>query len=152
MQIRTIQTINVFCYETQTSLRDIPQYVRVIAQRLYIDAIKNNLEITGPVYWIYKGADGQPDTKFELTIALPVFQNTATITNSEFKLKTLDTFRCVSRTHSGDWAKLGETYGSIFSEILVKEPALSGENREIYLNMDFANSEGNITEVQIGLV
>ena len=152
MQIRTIQPINVFFFETETSLREIPQYVRVIAQRLYIDAIKNNLEITGPVYWIYNGADGQPDTKFHLTIALPVFQRTATITDSEFKLKTLDTFRCVSCTHSGDWAKLGETYCSIFSEILVKEPALSGETREIYLNIDFANPEGNITEVQIGLV
>jgi effector-binding domain-containing protein len=152
MQIRTIEPINVFYFETETSLSDILQYVRVVAQQLYIDAIKNNLEITGPVYWIYNGADGQPDTMFNLTIALPVFQNTATITNSEFKLRTLDTFRCITRTHSGSWEKLGETYCSIFSEIQVKEPALSGETREIYLNMDFANPEGNITEIQIGLL
>ena len=69
MQIRTIQPMQVFCFETETSLRDISQYIRVVARQLYADAIKHELEITGPVYWIYNGADGQPDTKFKLTIA-----------------------------------------------------------------------------------
>lgn len=152
MRIRTIQPIQIFCFETETTIQDMLQYVRVKAQELYIDALDNKLEITGPVYWIYKGADGQPDTRFELTIALPVSQVNSEIKNSNFKLKTLDTFRCVSQTHEGCWSTLGETYGSIFFDLSVKEPALSGVNREIYLNMDFNNPDANITEVQIGLI
>lgn len=152
MQIRTIQPIHVFYFEVETTLLDMTQYVRTKAKQLYRDAISNHLEITGPVYWIYKGADGQPQTPFTLTIALPIAEKTPTITDSEFKIKTLNTFRSVSQIHNGDWNKLGETYYRIFSEISLNEPALSGENREIYLNMDFENPEGNITEVQIGLI
>jgi len=152
MQIRTIQPMHVFCFETETTMQEMFQYIRVKAQQLYADAIKNGLEITGPVYWIYNGADGQPETRFLLTIALPVSQSEAELSESEFKLKTLDSFRCLSHTHEGAWENLGETYGQLFSEIQVKDPATSGQNREIYLNMDFDNPAGNITEVQIGLI
>ena len=152
MQIKTIHPMHVFCFETETTLREILQYVRVIAQRLYKDAIKYELEITGPVYWIYEGADGQLDTAFSLTIALPVSASEAEISGSAFKLKTLDSFRCISHMHEGAWENLGQTYGQLFSEIQVKEPATSGQNREIYLNMDFENPAANITEVQIGLI
>ena len=143
--------MQVFCFETKTTLQDLLQYVRVVAQRLYKDAIKHDLEVTGPVYWIYEGADGQLDTIFTLTIALPV-SKTEKITEGDFKLKTLDSFRCLSHTHEGAWENLGQTYGQLFSEIQVKELAISGQNREIYLNMDFDNPTGNITEVQIGLI
>ena len=151
MQIKTIHPMQVFCFETKTTLQDLLQYVRVVAQRLYKDAIKHDLEVTGPVYWIYEGADGQLDTIFTLTIALPV-SKTEKITEGDFKLKTLDSFRCLSHTHEGAWENLGQTYGQLFSEIQVKELAISGQNREIYLNMDFDNPTGNITEVQIGLI
>jgi effector-binding domain-containing protein len=152
MQLKTIAPIHVFSFETVTTLRDLSRFVRVVARQLYKDAIQNDLEITGPVYWVYKGADGNPDTPFTLTIALPVSQTEETITNSDFKLQTLPAFRCMSCIHEGEWSKLGDTYGGIISEILVKEPAMNGENREIYINMDFDHPERNITEVQIGLI
>ncbi|TDE10025.1 GyrI-like domain-containing protein [Dyadobacter psychrotolerans] len=152
MQIRTIQPMQIFCFETETTLKDISQYIRVIARQLYSEAVKNELEITGPVYWIYDGADGQPDTKFRLTIALPISQNKTLITNSDFKIKTLDAFRCMSHRHEGCWKSLGEAYGLLIFEIQVKDPEMSGQNREIYLNMDFENPDANITEVQIGLL
>lgn len=152
MLIRTTQPIHVFYFEVETTLLDMMQYVRIKAKQLYQDAIRNDLEITGPVYWIYKGADGQPETPFTLTIALPIAEKTATIIDSPFKVKTLDTFRFVSQIHTGAWNKLGETYCLIFAEIALTEPALSGETREVYINMDFENLEGNVTEVQIGLI
>jgi len=152
MQLKTIAPFHIFCFDTVTTLRDLSDYVRVVARRLYKDAVLRDLEITGPVYWIYKGADGNPDTPFALTIALPVSPQNSEISNCEFDLRILPAFRCMSCTHNGEWSRLGETYGGIISEILVKEPAMSGENREIYINMDFENPERNITEVQVGLI
>jgi effector-binding domain-containing protein len=152
MQIRTIQPVHVLCFETTTTLKEISSYVRLVAKKLYSDAFRNDLEITGPVYWIYNGADGQPDTAFSLTIALPVCPARQTVTDSGFKLKQLDSFRCVSMTHYGSWENLGETYSQLIFEIQVKDPEMSGQNREIYLNMDFENPAANITEVQIGLL
>ncbi|ACT95115.1 GyrI-like domain-containing protein [Dyadobacter fermentans] len=151
MQTKTIQPIHVLCFETRTSLKEILQYVRVEARRLYRDAVRNDLEITGPVYWIYQGADGQADTVFTLTIALPVTPPTHTI-NSPYQLKQLEAFECVSEDLYGNWDGLSNTYGSLFGEIMSRKLVPSGQNREIYLNMDFENPERNITEVQIGIV
>jgi effector-binding domain-containing protein len=152
MQLKTIAPFHVFCFDTITTFRNLPDYVRVVARQLYKEAVRHDLEITGPVYWIYKGADGNPDTSFALTIALPVTHAAIEINNSEFKLQTLPTFQCMSCLHNGEWSELGKTYSKIISEILVKEPAMNGENREVYINMDFDNPERNITEVQVGLV
>lgn len=144
--------MTVFCLETETTLQTLLQYVRVVARRLYHDAIKHDLEITGPVYWIYEGADGNPDTKFWLTIAIPVTSDSSQPNDSEFKIKKFDTFKCLTDQLLGDWGKLGNTYGALMEEIQSKNLHMSGLNREIYLNMDFENPEANITEVQIGLV
>ena len=63
MQTKTIQPIHVLYFETRTSFQEIFQYVRVEARKLYQDAVSNDLEITGPVYWVYQGADGRPDPR-----------------------------------------------------------------------------------------
>ena len=152
MKINTIHPLHVLCFETETTFQDIFQYVRVVAHRLYKEAVKQDLEITGPIYWIYEGADGQPDTIFKLTIALPVSYKKIELSGSAFKLKTLDPFHCVSQQHLGDWNKLGETYSQMIVEIQSGKLTMGGQNREIYLNMDFENPERNITEVQVGLV
>lgn len=152
METKSIKSMHVFSFETETTMREMLQYVRVLARSIYKDAIKHGLEITGPVYWVYVGADGQPDTKFTLTIAVPVSKTESEIQNSEFRLKKLEPFECVSQTHIGEWSKLGETYGALFGELHAKNLPLNGQTREIYLNMDFDNPEANITEVQIGIL
>jgi effector-binding domain-containing protein len=151
MEIKSIQPIHVLYFETQTSLREISEHVRIVARRLYQDAVKNELEITGPVYWIYEGADGQPDTKFSLTIALPVTPDETRSSESMFQLKYLEPFECVAGQLYGSWDKLGDMYGNLISALSADNLTMSGQNREIYLNMDFQHPERNITEVQIGI-
>lgn len=151
MEIKSIQPIHVLYFETETSLREISEHVRIVARRLYQDAVKNELEITGPIYWIYKGADGQPDTKFNLTIALPVTPAEKALSDSTFQLKYLEAFECIAGQLYGSWDKLGEIYGNLISGLSADSLVMSGQNREIYLNMDFLHPERNITEVQIGI-
>jgi effector-binding domain-containing protein len=151
MQIKTISPMHVYCFETVATLQTIMQYVRVVARNLYSEAAKNELEITGPVYWLYDGADGRPDTEFSLTIAIPVTPGVLVSEQSEFKLKTIEPFNCLAEQHLGDWGKLGETYGRLMSEIHSKNMQMTGLTREIYIHMDFEHPEANITEVQIGI-
>lgn len=151
MQTKTIQPIHVLYFETRTSFREILQYVRIEARKLYQDAVRNDLEITGPIYWVYDGADGRPDTVFTLTIALPVTPPSYTI-DSAYQLKQLETFECISEELYGSWDGLVNTYGALFGEIMSQKLAISGQSREIYLNMDFENPDRNITEVQIGIL
>jgi effector-binding domain-containing protein len=152
MQLKTIQPMHVFCFETETTMQKMMQYVRVVARRLYTESIKNDLEVTGPVYWIYEGADGNPETTFALTIAIPVSSPESSPVHPEFKVKNLEKFHCLSKQHLGNWAELGKTYGELIGEIQSRNFKMSGLTREIYLNMDFETLEGNITEVQIGLL
>ena len=135
MELKKIHPMQVLCFETKTKLSEIGEYVRVVAHKMYRVAVQNDLEITGPVYWIYDGMDGNPETVFSLTIALPISFKEKDLENSEFKLKSLMAFQCVSQQHVGDWGKLGETYGSLIPTILSGGLTMSGENREIYLNM-----------------
>lgn len=151
MQTKTIQPIHVLYFETRTSFQKIFQYVRVEARKLYQDAIRNGLEITGPIYWVYEGADGRPDTVFTLTIALPVTPPSHPI-DSAYQLKQLETFECISETLYGNWDGLINTYGALFGEVMSQKFVMSGQSREIYLNMDFENPDRNITEVQVGIL
>lgn len=151
MLIRTIHPIHVLFFETKTSLKELSQHVRYVARKIYQDALRNDLEVTGPVYWIYEGADGNPETVFSLTIALPVSPSEK-ILESEFQTKYLDSFNCVTEQLFGDWNGLGKVYGSLISDIFSQNKTLSGQNREVYINMDFENPERNITEVQIGIL
>ncbi|CAG5009883.1 hypothetical protein DYBT9275_04589 [Dyadobacter sp. CECT 9275] len=152
MQERNIPPLTALCFETQTSFKDMLQYVRVIARRLHISAIASGLEIAGPIQWIYVGADGQPDTLFSLTIALPIVPPGKIIDIPEFAVKNLPAFRCISSRHDGDWGRLGETYGLIIGNVISESRVMTGENRELYIHMDFENPDYNITEVQVGIV
>lgn len=151
MQPKTIQPIHVLYFETETSFNNIMQYVRVVAHRLYQEAYRKKLEVTGPIYWIYKGADGNPETEFNLSIALPVSYSETDLADSEFKLKYLNPFDCIAGHLYGSWQGLGRIYSELANELATQKQIISGENREIYLNMDFKNPENNITEVQIGI-
>ncbi len=73
MEVRKINPITVLAFTANVTLKDMQQFVRVKARELYADAVKSNLEIAGPVYWVYYGMDGNTETEFKLEIAIPVF-------------------------------------------------------------------------------
>ncbi len=141
---------HVLFFTDQVSLPDLQKYVRTMAQELYREAITHNLEITGPVYWMYYGMDGNPDTVFTLEIAVPVTPDS--YYSGKFQIKHLDAFKHISCIHEGDWARLPETYGRIFQEIGAKQLIPSGICREIYTFMDFESPDNHITEVQVGIL
>ena len=134
----------------KSSLSEISQYIGTAARDLYAEAARQNLLVTGPLYWIYDGADGKPDTVFKLEIAVPV--SGIAEENGIFLAKKIPAFNCFSQLHIDGWEKLGETYQSIIQQITEKDYSMNGICREIYLNIDFANPEHNRTEVQVGIV
>ena len=64
MVIRSIPAIPVLFFTTRTALKDIAQYVGTVAKQLFAVAAKQELLPTGPLQWIYLGADEKPDTVF----------------------------------------------------------------------------------------
>jgi effector-binding domain-containing protein len=149
MEIKNFNEITVLSFTKQVTLPDLKEFVRIKARELYQDAIHSNLEITGPVYWIYYGMDGNPQTLFTLEIAVPVADMNGY--KGDFKVRRLSKFKCLSTWHKGSWDKLYSTYGEAFAEIGRKSLIPSGECREIYQLIDFSNEGNNLTEVQIGI-
>jgi effector-binding domain-containing protein len=149
MQIQRINPMNVLYYQKRTTLKEMSQYVRVVARQLYTQAQESGLEVTGPVYWIYYGMDGNPETEFTLQIALPVHQ--CKPATGEFACERLAAFSCASALHTDVWEKLPQTDGKLIGEIQINGYRMNGICREIYIHMDFNNPENSITEVQIGI-
>ena len=148
MTTKTHPPLTVLYSTHQTTLQQLGPFVGTVMKELYIEAAQNST-VTGPIYWIYHGADGKPDTVFTLEIALPiqgVFQS------SKFFVKELHAFKAVSHIHEGSWDQLYATYAQIMQHIEANKIPLKDECRELYINIDFQKPENNITEVQVGIL
>lgn len=149
MTIKKIPAIPVLYFGTRTTLSEIGKLVDKVASDLYATAARHDLLPTGPLHWIYTGADGKPDTEFNLEIALPV--NRIAAEKPAFSQKILPSFECVATHHNGSWDHLYETYDRLIDDVFAKGKKPSGICREQYLFMDFNNPTNNITEVQVGI-
>ncbi len=150
MIIKKVPSMHLFCFSTEATLTELGKYVRVKAKEIYIEAIKNNLEITGPIYWVYYGMDGNPETKFKLDIGVPV--QYANPTSDGFSCKTIEKMDLATCIHEGSWSNLSKSYSSLISEIMETGSNLNGIAREVYINIDFDNPQNNIVEIQLGLM
>ncbi len=149
MEIKKTNSFSVLSFKKQVKLSDLQEYVRIKARELYVDAIHNNLEVMGPVYWVYYGMNGDANTPFTLEIALPVHKLNGY--KGDFDINSLGAFKYVSLTHNGEWQKLPSAYATLFGDLKSQGYAPSGESREVYIHIDFSHPENNITEVQVGI-
>ena len=148
MEIKNEKPCLVFYKTVETTLKDIWNYVGTTPAQLMEEAAKLDLEVTGPQVWNYIGGDGNPDTRFQLEICIPVKEDTL---NDPSRLKALKPFKCAVTTHKGKWDEFKNVYEKLIGEIYQSGNTLGDTCREIYINCDFENPENNITEVQIGI-
>ncbi|MEX6689151.1 GyrI-like domain-containing protein [Danxiaibacter flavus] len=151
MEKRTLPAMQVLYFTTKTTLGTMHEFVIKVPGELYKEAMRLNLFIGGPQYWIYYGADGKPDTEFTLEIALPV--NGKASGTGKFQIKTLPSLNYVSSIHHGEWKELGTTYEKVIGSVYANQMSMlpTKECREMYLNIDTENPANNITEVLIGV-
>lgn len=150
MEIKNLPSFCAVCLTVETNFAGMLKYVRYTAQDLYKDAAQNNLEVTGPLYWNYYGMDGNPETIFTLEIALPVTKPDVAY-KGNFAIKTIKGGKFACMVHNGPWEQLPQTYGQLIPQLFQHNLSMNGYSREIYVNMDFLNSQNQITEVQIGI-
>lgn len=149
MEIKTHPPVTVLYSSYQTTLNTLHQYVGTVLKDLLAEAADQNALISGPVYWVYHGADGKPDTTFTLEIALPVQGLSG---SGKFGIKQLPAFKALVHEHVGAWEELPAVYGRLLKYIDDRKIAINDECREIYVNIDFQNPGNNITTVQLGVL
>ena len=146
MEIKNVRQTTIYAHEIKTSLKLIGEHVKVLPEKILEEINEKGLTITGPQVWVYNGADGNPDTVFDLTVGFPVNPG-----NESENVKILESFKCTSIIHKGDWGKFKETYDKIIGDVFKNGHQMTGESREIYHQVDFENTENNLTEIQIGI-
>ncbi|TAJ14660.1 hypothetical protein DMA11_04620 [Marinilabiliaceae bacterium JC017] len=147
MEFKIIEAQKVFCETVTTTLKDICKLVGDKPAQLMQEAADAGFEIAGPQIWMYKGADGNPDTTFTLTIGIPV----TTGERQHEKVKTLPSFSCAAGVMNGPWEQFSEFYPQLIGDVCCQEKSLTGISREVYHVVDFQNPANNVTEVQIGI-
>jgi effector-binding domain-containing protein len=147
MEKKTVQKTTVLCISINTSLKTLMTDTGNLPNELMAKATELKLEIIGPQIWVYEGSDGNPNTKMEVTIAVPVSKFSGD--PGKFRFAEFPEFKCVSVIHKGPYAKLGETYMKLMPAIMSEGLSYTGTSREIYKVCDFENQDNCITEIQI---
>ena len=151
MQLKEAKPLTTLAYSTRTTLRDLNPFVRTVARQLYREAVRLDLEITGPIVWQYVGVDGKPDTVFHLDIVLPI-QSVQGEPAEGLVFKNLDSFKSGFAEHLGNWDHLPATYGPLIADLLQEGHQLSAVSREAYVNVDFEKPENNVTHIYMGIL
>ena len=150
MQIKEIRPINFLYFRTRSKVGELGRFVGIIARELHRDAALNDQEVTGPVYWNYFGFYGDPSKDFALEIAVPIGEIPLAY-GGKFDIKRVETFHCISLTHEGSWYDIPFSYRKLSEFALERDLIPTGNNRELYVNVDFGNPEANVTEIQLGI-
>jgi effector-binding domain-containing protein len=147
MEKKIVQKSTVICCTLKSSLKTMMEDTGTLPAELMEKALELDLEIAGPQIWVYDGSDGNPNTRFELTIAIPVSKTTGD--PGKFRFAVFPEFNCISEIHHGSWAQLGLTYQKLMPAIMQQGLSYTGISREVYLVCDFEKPENCVTEIQI---
>lgn len=147
--IKQVRPINFLYFHTRTSMQEIPGLVGHIQEKLYREAADKQLFVSGPAYWNYFNVQ-DVSLPFDLEISLPIGRRPNHYAG-EYRFKTSAPFRCLSRTVEGDWSRLAGEYGLMMAYAREHRFKLTGETREVYINIDFEDPEAQSTEIQIGI-
>lgn len=146
MEIKQVKQTKVFGKEIKISLNKIYDHVKVLPESIVADMQQKGFECEGPQIWIYNGADGNPETEFDLLIGFPVSDQ-----SMDHDITALEDFKCATLMHKGDWANFKQSYEKVIGEVMQNGYQMTGECREVYHQVDFENVENNLTEIQIGI-
>lgn len=146
MQTIVLPPVTVLSSRHRTSIQQMDQLQPVI-HTLYLEAVLHG-SVSGPLCHIYTGADGKPDTLFNLDICIPVQECD---NDSAYQLKQLPAFKAIVYRHYGKWNNLPHAYNNIMCFADQNKIAIREEFREVYLNIDNIQPENNITEIQVGI-
>lgn len=152
MNIQTSNSVSAISIKLRATLRTINQDVDGLPEALFADLGQAGIQPTGPMMFIYDGLTGDPDTQFDLRIAIPVsVENAAQYKGSNITFR-LEPFHFVETVLHGDLAGLeSKAYEPLFGQIQQAGLTMTGFAREVYQNFVDMQSEDNETRVQIGV-
>jgi effector-binding domain-containing protein len=149
MQITEILPANFLYHREETKITDLEKFLPY-GQELFAESVRHQFPITGPVHWHYYNFNGEPANSFFLDVCLPIGMIPAEY-DGKFHIKRTEAFVSLYEIHFGSWSTIPQTYQTMSAFISEKGLKPTGNNREVYINVDFNNPEANQTIIQIGI-
>lgn len=134
----------------RTTLANLMQDIGSLPESIEKELASSTLTLDGPMVFVYRGADGNPNTEFELEIAQPVTSTEGYQGN--FSQRTLEPITYIERRFTGSIENIGsQGYEPLIGDIMKAGHNLAGQCREVYTHWVDVNSAENITELQIAI-
>lgn len=150
LQIKEADSFTALCFTTRATLLTLSRHVFSVAEDLYREAARLDLDVSGPIQWIYTGVNGDETNEFQLDIALPIRQPGRQSDNYSYQV--FPSFRCAVYTYTGPWSEFGQLYDALFGQLYGGGYQNDGYVREVYTVIDLENPARCVTEIQIKLV
>jgi len=151
MEAKETTTVKVISLSKKATLKTIVDDIGCSPDQLMADLEKNGVETEGPMIFVYRNCADDMDKPFDLEIAQPV--KASCDYQGEFDINELEPIKYVEKTYCGSLANLGsQGYEPFIEDIQKSGLQLSNQCREVYHRYEGFESEGNITEIQMGIM
>lgn len=153
METQSTTTMKAVTARLTSTLATITQSVGDLPMQIYNDVEQQQCELSGPMVFVYRGVDGQPDKEIEVEISLPIQTGgTRNAYQGKFELSDVDPFHFVENTYVGPVAEMSKKgYEPLFAQLAQSNLIPSGECREVYEHWVGPESDENRINIQVGI-
>lgn len=130
------------------TIPEVSEFAALNVEKLYEEAQKLNLKVTGPCEFIYINCTGEMDKAFDLKVVIPIDEKGND--SKVFEYFESSSYECIAKEYKGSMEGIGNAWESMMNEAQANNIVLSPQNhcREVYKTwLGFENND-NITELQ----
>ena len=149
MRVQDYKAETYFYTSTETTINQIHGVVSDTLPKMFAAIKENNVDVTGPMIFVYHGATQDRDKPFQLEIGFMVAAGAKEA--GDFKVRELAAFHCASVIYSGPIAQVGLAYQGLFTELFGAGLQPNGETREMYLYWEAPDSPNNVQIIMAGV-
>jgi effector-binding domain-containing protein len=150
-EVRYVEAPAITCYQfsMRTTLTKMRETIGARVDQALADMTKAGVVATGPAQFFYRGATGEPDREFDLSVGWPVAAGAKP--SGEYTVKALPPFKCAMLIYGGALADIGPVYEKLFAQLAADGKEPTGETREIYAYWVGPDSQLNVIVIQAGV-
>lgn len=149
MRVQDYKPVKYFYVETETTLAQIQNTVPEQLPKIFAGVMEHNVQVNGPMIFVYHGVTQDREKPFKLEIGFPVGAEPKA--EGEYKVRELAEYHCASVIYSGPIAQVGTAYQSLFTELFGAGLQPEGETREMYLYWESPESPNNVQVIMQGV-
>ena len=140
---------------TELTIAEIPAFGEETVEPLFQSAQKNQLDIVGPIEFIYLNSSGNPAQPFQLIIGIPVTAMNGTAMQADadgFGFLETPPFECLAVDFRGSMRYIGQAWKDLVDQAREAGYLFANQGREVYKDWHAFDAEDNVTELQMGIV